>query len=119
MVQMYSNGTLKYFIVRTILNMAKSSTSRFFYKYRKPVQELNDNIEVRENTYDEDMFHRLEANLSELHWYEQEVFKLYSDNGNNVLQLSRETKIPYRSLIKTINKVKSILKDKIRNYEHT
>lgn len=118
LLQMYSDGVLKYFIVRTILNMAKSKTSRFFYKYRKISDELNVNLEVKDNSYDEDVFSKLESSLDVLHWYEKELFRLYSENGNNVLQLSRETRIPYRSLIKTITKVKQLLKYKIRNHEH-
>ena len=41
---------------------------------------------------------------------------IYSEN-KNLLAISRETKIPYRSLLKTIRKAKTLLKFKIRNNE--
>lgn len=117
LIRMYEDGVLKYFIVRTILNMAKSNTSQFYYKFRRQLFELSSIQEIIEDRYDEDLYLRLDNGLGVLHWYEKEIFRLYSDNGQNVLQLSRETKIPYRSLIKTITKVKQLLKYKIRNYE--
>ncbi len=37
---MYEQGYLKYFIVRTILNMAKSDRSNFYRKFRQVYQEI-------------------------------------------------------------------------------
>ncbi len=52
---------------------------------------------------------KLEQGMEILHWYEAELLKLYSQN-KNLLAISRETKIPYRSLLKTIRKAKTLLK---------
>jgi hypothetical protein len=118
LLQMYNDGFLKYFIVRTIMNMMKSNTSRFYNTFRKGFQELTNHETVRIDEYDEELLMKLENGLSVLHWYEKEIFRLYSQNGQNILALSRDTKIPYRSLVKTIKKVKTLLKYKIRNHEH-
>ena len=118
LLQMYNDGFLKYFIVRTIMNMMKSNTSRFYNTFRKGFQELTNHETVRVDEYDEELLMKLENGLSVLHWYEKEIFRLYSQNGQNILALSRDTKIPYRSLVKTIKKVKTLLKYKIRNHEH-
>lgn len=112
--QMHTDGYLKYFIVRTIINMAKSDRSNFSRTFRKvyePIEDLGSNEE-----YDESLKVKLESSMKVLHWYEREIFRLFSETGN-LLQVSRETNIPYRSLLKTIKKVRLLLKYKIRNYE--
>lgn len=111
--QMYEDGYLKYFIVRTILNMAKSDRSQFAKTFRKIYEPISE-IGVTEE-YDESLTTKLYASMEILHWYEKEVFKLFSESGN-LLQISRDTNIPYRSLLKTIKKVRTLLKYKIRNY---
>lgn len=118
LLKMYDDGFLKYFIVRTILNMMKSNTSRFYNTFRKGFQELTNQDVVKVDEYDEELLVKLEKSMTVLHWYEKEIFRLYSQNGQNILALSRDTKIPYRSLVKTIKKVKILLKYKIKNHEH-
>ena len=113
--QMYNDGYLKYFIVRTILNMAKSDRSNFARTFRRVYEPIQD-IGFTEE-YDESLINKLYSSLEILHWYEKEIFRLYSESGN-LLQISRDTKIPYRSLLKTIKKVKTLLKYKIRNNAH-
>jgi hypothetical protein len=116
--QMYVDGYLKFFLVRTMLNMMKSDRSTFYNKFRKVFTEMDSNIErVEEVDQDfEELSGKLRKSLDVLHWYEKEIFRLYSENGKNILKLSRETKIPYRSLFKTVRKVRIYLKYKIRNH---
>ena len=111
--QMHNDGYLKYFIVRTILNMAKSDRSTFAKTFRKVYEEVQDNH--HDPDYDDSLVIKLHKSMDILHWYEKEIFALYSETGN-LLQVSRDTMIPYRSLLKTIKKVKTLLKYKIRNY---
>lgn len=115
---MYEQGYLKYFIVRTILNMAKSDRSNFYKKFRQEYQEIPLTYELPKEEYSEDLLNKLEQGLEILHWYEAELLKLYASNGKNLLAISRDTKIPYRSLIKTIRKAKILMKYKIRNNEN-
>lgn len=113
LIQMFNDGYLKYFIVRTILNMAKSDRSNFSKTFRKVYEEVSDNY--RDEVYDESISEKLNKSMEVLHWYEREIFRLFSESGN-LLQVSRDTNIPYRSLLKTVKKVKTLLKYKIRNY---
>lgn len=118
LIDMHANGYLKYFLVRTMLNMMKSNRSGFYHTFRKTFVEYGDtNANTPDETHNEDLMHKLTQSFKVLHWYEQEIFKLYSENGQNILKLSRDTKIPYRSLFKTIRKVKTLLKYKIRNHD--
>jgi hypothetical protein len=110
--QMYDDGYLKYFIVRTILNMAKSDRSNFSRTFRRVYEPVEDRF--HQVDYDDSLLIKLNNSLNILHWYEKEVFRLFSETGN-LLQISRDTKIPYRSLLKTVKKVRILLKYKIRN----
>lgn len=111
LVQMFNDGYLKYFIVRTILNMAKSDRSNFSRTFRKVYEKVQDKPTEE---YDESINKKLNKSMEILHWYEREVFRLFSESGN-LTQVSRDTNIPYRSLLKTVKKVKTLLKYKIRN----
>jgi hypothetical protein len=115
LLHMYSEVYLKYFIVRTILNMAKSDRSNFHKKFRQVYSEIPISYEVTKEEYNEEVLIKLEKGLEVLHWYEKELLQLYANNGKNLLAISRDTKIPYRSLLKTIRKARMLLKYKIRN----
>lgn len=117
LMDLHSSGFLKFFIVRTMLNMAKSDRSTFYNTFRKTFSEYQDSYDPPEEVYCEEINTRLLDSLEGLHWYEVEILKLYADNGRNIQALSKETKIPYRSLFKTIRKVKGLLRAKIRNHK--
>lgn len=118
LLQMYGDGYLKFFLVRTMLNMMKSDRSTFYNKFRKVYSEIDQSHDkTEEPDHDlEELSGKLVKSLDILHWYEKEIFRLYSENGKNISELSRVTKIPYRSLFKTIRKVRIYLKYKIRNH---
>lgn len=114
--QMYNDEYLKYFIVRTILNMAKSDRSTFYKKFREQLDEIPESFEIKKDEYDESLNEKLDNAVKILHWYERELLRLYSEE-KNLLKISRDTNIPYRSILETIKKVKVFLKYKIRNCE--
>jgi len=118
---MWSSGYLKYFIVRTMLNMAKSDRSTFFNMFRKSFGEYCDNYEKADDQSDvhEEMDSKLKKSMGELHWYEKNIFENYAENGKNILKLSRDTQIPYRSLFKTVTKVKKKLSKALRKEDMT
>lgn len=108
---------LKHYIVRMMLNMMMSNRSSFFVKFRKSFIEWSAEHDIAFHPVEDDMaIVRVEETNKELHWYEREVLKLYSENGCNVMQLARDTKIPYRSLFKTISKLKKEMQVKIRQH---
>lgn len=115
---MWTSGYLKYFIVRTMLNMAKSDRSTFFNLFRRSFTEYCDNYEPVDHVdcSGEIMDGKLKKSMDELHWYEKTVFQLYAED-RNILKLSRDTKIPYRSLFKTVTKVKKKLSTAVRKEE--
>ncbi len=117
LMQMHESGFLKFYLVRTMLSMIKSDRSTFFNKFRRQVEEWGIQYDTKEEEpYPMDeMMYKLNKSMEVLHWYEKEIFKLYSESGMNIMELSRNTKIPYRSLSMTIKKVKTYLYYKVRN----
>jgi DNA-directed RNA polymerase specialized sigma24 family protein len=114
---MHREGWLKYFVVRTMLNMIKSDRSTFYNKFRKGHEELADTADRIEEQSSEEAIGYVKQAMSSLHWYEETLMRMYSENGQNIAAISRETRIPYRSLFKTIRKVKHTLRTQIRNAE--
>lgn len=115
-LQMYRDGWLKFFIVRTMLNMIKSDRSTFWYKYRRQFEEVLENMQ-KVNPVNGDEHRdtiRIKSAVESLHWYESKLIEIYASNGQNIAQISRDTGIPYRSLFKTIKKVKIKLRKEVK-----
>ena len=110
LAKMHADGWVKFFLVRTMLNMVKSDRSTFFKKFRQTFVQLSSNhfagVELLTN------FESSEAKetnvisaVEALPWYDRELLKLYAEE-KNIAKLSKDTRIPYRSLFKTITKAK-------------
>jgi DNA-directed RNA polymerase specialized sigma24 family protein len=115
LIQRFNEGWLRYYIVRTMLNMIKSDRSTFYNRFRRGFEELGDIGERLQDEGQEEAEKSIEGHLSALHWYERKLIEIYSENGRNVAKISRETGIPYRSLFKTIKKNKALLKTDIKS----
>jgi hypothetical protein len=113
---MYERNELKFYIVRTMLNMIKSDRSTFYKNYRNHIEFVDVDKDFQIINYDKmDLIDKLEKNLEGLHWYNKEILKLYAiDFKKNAKELSRKTGIPYMSLVRTINKTKKQMKTNIR-----
>ena len=114
LMEMYTKGWIKYFLVRTICNMAKSDRSTFFKTFRKTFIEYGEHHDRADEVFDEEMMMKVNKSMGELHWYEREVFVAYAEVGN-ITEISRETKIPVSSLYKTIRKVRKTIRHGINN----
>jgi hypothetical protein len=118
LIGLYERNELRFYIVRTMLNMIKSDRSTFYKNYRNHIEfvasDLNREIK-RINNEPTDLIDKLEKNLEGLHWYNKEILKLYAiDFKKNAKELSRKTGIPYMSIVRTINKTKKQMKQNIR-----
>jgi hypothetical protein len=118
LIGLYERNELRFYIVRTMLNMIKSDRSTFYKNYRNHIEfvasDLNKEIK-RINDEPTDLIDKLEKNLEGLHWYNKEILKLYAiDFKKNAKELSRKTGIPYMSIVRTINKTKKQMKQNIR-----
>lgn len=109
---MYERNEIRFYLVRTMLNMIKSDRSQFWKKYRNYSEyEPNETIEQPQNS----IIDIMELGIERLHWYQKEILKLYTfDFNKNAKELSRNTGIPYMSIIRTLKQTKNELKKIIR-----
>jgi DNA-directed RNA polymerase specialized sigma subunit len=109
---LYERGEIRFYIVRTMLNMIKSDRSQFWKKYRNYTEyEDNEKAEVEQNS----VLDIMEKGIEKLHWYQKEILNLYTFEFNkNAKELSRKTGIPYMSIIRTLKQTKNELKKHIR-----
>jgi hypothetical protein len=109
---LYERGEIRFYIVRTMLNMIKSDRSQFWKKYRNYTEYNGKEIaEVEDNC----IISLMENGVEKLHWYQKEILRLYTfDFNKNAKELSRQTGIPYMSIIRTLKQTKTELKKYIR-----
>ena len=67
--------------------------------------------EIDHNNYDE-VYDKLQDILKDMYWYDRKVFEIVED-GTNISELSRKSKISYYSLYNTYKKVKQKLKENL------
>jgi hypothetical protein len=112
LIGMYNRNEIRFFLVRVMLNMIKSDRSTFWKQYRNYSEyDGKEQIEViQANIID-----KMESSIEKLHWYQKEILRLYAlDFNKNAKELSRQTGIPYMSIIRTLKQTKTELKKNIR-----
>jgi hypothetical protein len=110
---LYDKKQLRFYIVRIMLNLVQNSNNQFYKRYRNFVEYTQQ--EVAES-YQEDISQKVRLSVDDLHWYKKELLRLYTEEFKcNAKALSRDTGIPYMSIVRTLNITKSELKSKIRN----
>jgi hypothetical protein len=110
LIDMHKRNVLKFYLVRTMINMMQSNTSQFYRTYRKPL-----NAEVELHDRDEELLNRVEDELSKLHWFSSDLLRLYAINHNcNAKELSRVTGIPYMTIHRVLKLTKRELKKQLR-----
>ena len=109
---LYERGEIRFYIVRTMLNMIKSGRSGFWKKYRNFSEYVEKDMADNKQ---ESVIDIMEQGIEKLHWYQKEILNLYTFNFNkNAKELSRQTGIPYMSIIRTLKQTKTELKKHIR-----
>lgn len=109
LIGLYQRCELKFYIVRTMLNMIKSDRSAFYKNYRNYTEYVDTGQANKEEH--SDLVDRMEKKIDKLHWYKKEILKLYAiDFKKNAKELSRKTGIPYMSIIRTLKQTKTELK---------
>jgi len=125
--QLIADKKIKWYFIRLCKNNYYSKTSKYYYKYNRPYKDVSFNddimklglILISEDLYfiqDSDMINDI---LSELYWYDRELFRLYVLGDNNgrkytYSSLSKKTKISRMNIYITIKKVKEYIKDRLK-----
>ncbi len=112
LITLYEKKQLKFYIVKIILNLVRSTDKKFYKKFRDFVEYIP---EEKADSVDIDITEFVTKHFDSLYWYQRELLRLYTfDFKCNAKELSRATGIPYMSIIRTLNKTKKELKSKIR-----
>lgn len=116
-----NNNALKFWFVRTMLNLIYQSrpTESFYKNFRAKFDVFEDFDQLADTIEDESdnkeqleiVYHKLEMGVENLHWYEKGILQIYLENKMNQKEVSRQTNIPYMSIVRTI----AIIKEKLRN----
>jgi hypothetical protein len=140
-VAMAEANQLKFYTVRIIMNLAFSSTSPFYKKYRQRVYEFKENhllgtgdhalddtcqqairrLQGRQVTADDVdtvtaqklLEERALAAVDELYWYDSEMVKLYLQHGN-YRKMHAVTGIPHVSCFKTVKKAVAEIRARLK-----
>jgi hypothetical protein len=110
LIDMHKRNVLKFYLVRTMLNMMQSKTSQFYKLYRKP---LHPEVELHDR--DEELLNKVQDELANLHWFSSKLLELYAIHHNcNAKELSRVTGIPYMTIHRVLKLTKRELKKQLR-----
>lgn len=112
LIDLYEKKQIKFYMVRIMLNLVQSTDKKFYGKYRNFVE--YNQVDVAD-VQEVDMSNEISSMFESLYWYQKEILRLYTFEFNkNAKELSRQTGIPYMSIIRTLNQAKKELKKKIR-----
>lgn len=111
----HDEGSLKWYLIRTMLNMIKSDRSGFYVKFRRCNEELTDKHDSPDTPTHDELLDKVNGIVENVHWYEREILRLHTEGGKTFRDISRDTKIPYRSILETMKNTKHKLKRMIRN----
>jgi len=112
-------GYLRWYVVRTMINMATSSRSTFTRKYElhQPKPQLKDIQEEEGYDFEKEAdISLLEEILENYHWYDRDMLRLYLQEGS-YRKVEKATGIPFKSVGNTVKKTLDNLRSDY--YAHT
>ena len=119
--EIIDSGGANFWVIRTMMNSFRSTTSAFFKLYRGTFEQISLDTYLEENDIAEEQVENIEelANkikkeLDKLYWYDRQLFELYAHSEHSISSLARETKIPRTSISLTVNRVRNHIKQKIK-----
>lgn len=118
--EIVDTGGAQFWVIRTMMNSWRSTTSAFYTIYRKNLYNSEDVSYLVNEIVDEEAVDVCELSatmrreLDALYWYDRDLFNMYVNESHTISSLSRATKIPRTSISLTINRVRAYLKTKIK-----
>lgn len=109
------SGEYKWYIIRIALNQFRSSTSTFYYKYKRIKNiELTENIDMEEENYDYEKDETIELIMNGLdqmyksfndrHRYEAIIILLYYSTGESYTKLGKTLEVDRTTISKTFKR---------------
>ena len=96
------------------MNSWKSTSSKFYFTYRKESVGLEDVEDLADEDEDlTDFARRTKEELAKLPWYDRMLFEAFVNEGHTISSLSRATGIPRTSVSLTLNRVRKHIKSNL------
>ena len=110
----HSEGWVVWYMIRTVMNFSRGSKfHREYFTAHAEIENIEDNkIEDYDFERDEQLTafeNQVVYCFQKLHWTDREIFNVYLQ-GENMVEFSKKTMIPYRSLKHIIKRVKDTIK---------
>lgn len=124
-MSLHVNGALRFYAVRIIMVLWRGKWSQFTAKYRhfEPVVEFDQNIQARETDYNcqiDELMAIVEAEMES--WAKDGAYP-YDKNllievveAGSMTAISKATKIPYRSIVWSVEKAKTKIKKRLKDH---
>jgi hypothetical protein len=108
------SGGARWFCVKILMNSWKSSSSPFYFMYRKETVGLEDLEDLADEDEDlTDFAQKTNDELAKLPWYDRMLFETFVNDGHTISSLSRATGIPRTSVSLTLNRVRKHIKSNL------
>lgn len=113
------SGGARFYIVKIMMNSWRSTTSAFYYTYKKPSTEYEEYYEEegKEIAEEEDntleLAQKIQEELNKLSWYDRKLFQTFVEENHTISSLSRCTNIPRTSISLSINRIRKHIKKNI------
>ncbi len=118
---------IKFYIIRTTINQYRSSSSRYFKKYRKENKTIQKETNaIREHLihqkkldltlskiYDEEILEFISDKLNDVEWFEKNCFAIYYGDELTLDAMSKLTGISRNTLYRAIRDTRNYLQDEI------
>ena len=110
------SGGGRFYIVKILTNSWRSTTSPFYYSYRKQDVEFTPYHEIDESTIPEEEDNTIELaqkvtnELNKLGWYDRMLFETFVKENHTISSLARSTQIPRTSISLSINRIRKHIK---------
>jgi hypothetical protein len=106
-----NNGGGRFYCVRIMLNSWRSTSSAFFYTYRKESPSIEEVVDIAvEDDINFELVDKIKKLLIELPWFDRMLFEVFVKESHSISSLSRSTGIPRTSVSLTINRVRKYIK---------
>jgi processive 1,2-diacylglycerol beta-glucosyltransferase len=103
------------FLFRILKNMACSSTSDFYKRYKRAIDQNSFKEYMGIRSLRSSGNKNFTSAFHSLYWYDREILKLYAETGS-AAAISEKLRIPYKSLQRTVAQAKQKIKTRMKQY---
>ena len=112
-----ASGGARFYLVRMMMSQWNSSSSPFYFKYKRSHEEITedyiDPVEEEDDGQLEKTADKIREELDHLTWYDKMLFDTFVQENHTVSSLARATQLPRTSISLSINRIRRHIKTKL------